>query len=126
MAATVRPLVRWRVSAFDPLSFVSFLDYPHDLLAREWLKHISLFAGRLEELIEDHLANFLQVVSDFDVEHEDVVMRMFVLNLEGEARAWYVFFLDPSIDGWDSFEEQFTMRWENTRHFLLMHSFFNY
>jgi hypothetical protein len=99
MDATVRPIVRWRFSAFDPLSFVAFPDYPHDLPAHKWLKHIPLFSGRLGGSVEDHLAKFLQVVGDFNVEHEDVVMRMFVSTLEWEARAWYKSFPDASIDG---------------------------
>jgi hypothetical protein len=52
-------------------------------------------------------------LDDFEVEHEDVVMRMFVLTLEGEARTWYKSLLDASIDGWDSFQENFTERWVN-------------
>jgi hypothetical protein len=72
MAADVRPPVRWRFSTFDPLSLDAFPDYPHDLPTHKWLKRTSLFAGRLEESVEEHLAKFLQVVSDFDAEHEDV------------------------------------------------------
>jgi hypothetical protein len=58
MDATVRPSVKWRFSSFDPLSFAAFPDYPHDLPAHKWLKRIPLFARRLRELIEDHLAHF--------------------------------------------------------------------
>jgi hypothetical protein len=83
--AIVKPLVRWRFSTFDPLSFAEFSDYPHDLPAHKWLKSIPLFAGQSGESVEEHLDKCLQVVSDFEVEHEDVVMRMFVSPLEGEA-----------------------------------------
>jgi hypothetical protein len=105
MDAAVRPPVRWRFSAFDPLSFVTFPYYPHDLPARKCLKRIPLFAGRLGESVKDHLAKFLQVVGDFNVENEDVVMRMFVSTLKWEARACYKSLPDASIDGWDSFQE---------------------
>jgi hypothetical protein len=71
MDAVVTPLVRWRFSAFYPLSFVAFPDYPHDFPARKWLKHIPFFAGRLGESVKDHLDKFL-VVWEFNVEHEDV------------------------------------------------------
>jgi hypothetical protein len=60
------------LSLLDPLSFVAFPNYPHDLPAHKWLKHIPLFVGRLGGSIEDHLSIFLQVVGNFDVEHEDV------------------------------------------------------
>ena len=99
MDAAAKPSVRWRFFVFDPLRFVAFLDYPYELPAHKWRKCIPLFARRLGESNEDHLAKFLQVVDDFDVENEDVVMRMFVSTLEGEALAWYKFLPDASIDG---------------------------
>jgi hypothetical protein len=113
MAAVVRPPVRWRFSAFDPLSFVAFLDYPHDLPTRKWLKCLPLFARRSGESVEDHLAALSKSLDDFEVEHEDVAMMMFVSTLEGEARRWYKSLLVASIHGWDSFQDKFTERWAN-------------
>jgi hypothetical protein len=59
MVVVVRPPVRWRFSAFDPLSFVAFPNYSHDLPARKWLKCLPLSIGRSRESIEDHLDAFL-------------------------------------------------------------------
>jgi hypothetical protein len=84
-----------------------------------------LFAGRSGLSIEDHLAKFLQVVGDFDVEHEDVVMRMFVLTLEEEARAWYKSLPNDFINGWDSFQDKFTERWENTQDIFFLYTVFS-
>jgi hypothetical protein len=72
MDASMTSPVRWRFSAFDPLSFVAFPDYPHDLPERKWLKHIPLSARRLGESVKDHLDNFFKVVWEFNVEHEVV------------------------------------------------------
>jgi hypothetical protein len=83
------------------------------LPAHKWLKCLPLFAGRLGESIEDHLAAFSKLLDDFEVEHKDVVMRMFVSTLEGEAQTWYGSLPDVSIDGWDSFQDNFTKRWVN-------------
>jgi hypothetical protein len=82
MDATMRPIGRWRFSAFDPLSFVAFPHYPHDFPARKWLKRIPLFSRRFGESVNDHLDKYVQVVWDFNFEHEDVVMRMFVSTLK--------------------------------------------
>jgi hypothetical protein len=60
------------------MSFVAFPDYPHDFPVRKYLKCLSLFAGRLGESIEDHLDAFSKLLDDFEVENEDVAMRMFV------------------------------------------------
>jgi hypothetical protein len=114
---------RYRFSAYDPLSFVAFPDYPHDLPAGKYLKRLPRFTGKLGVSTEDHLADFLQVVDDFDVEHEDVVMRMFVPTLEGEARAWYKSLPDASIDGWDSFQEKFIERWSDKQDNLAVYKF---
>jgi hypothetical protein len=115
MTAIVKRPVRWRFFAFDPLSFVAFPDYPHELCTRKWLKCLPLIVGRSGESIEDHLVVFSKLLDDFEVEHEDVAMRMFVLTLEGEAQTWYKSLLDASIDGWDSFQEKFTERWADKR-----------
>jgi hypothetical protein len=94
MDAIVKPPIRWRISSFYPQSFVAFPDYPHDLPAHKWLKRIPLIARRLEESVEDHLAKFLQVVGDFDVEHEDVCV-----SPRGGAQVWYKSLPNASIDG---------------------------
>jgi hypothetical protein len=125
MDAPVRPILRWIFSSFYPLSFDAFIDYPHKLPARKWLKWIPLFSGRLGELFNDHFDKFLQVVWDFNVEHEDVVMRMFVSTLEWEARAWYKYLTDASIDGWDSFQDKFTKKWENTQDIFVLCTIFS-
>jgi hypothetical protein len=71
------------------------------------------------------LDNFFQVVGDFDVEHEDVVMMMFVSALEGKARAWYKYLPDTSIDGLNYFQEKFTKRWANTHDIFLFCTIFS-
>ena len=53
-------------------------------------------------------------------------MRMFVSTLKGEARAWYKSLLDASIDGWDSFQENFTEIWADKQdNFFLLKAFDN-
>jgi hypothetical protein len=112
MAAAVRPRVGYRFSTYDPLSFVAFPDYPHDLPAGKYLKRFPRFTGKLGVSTEDHLDEFFRVMEDFDVEHEDVVMRMFVPTLK-EAQAWNKSLPKASIDGWDSFQEKFIERWSD-------------
>jgi hypothetical protein len=69
---------RYRFSAYDQLSFVTFPNYPHDLPTRKYLKRLPQFTSKLGVSTEDHLTEFLRVLEDFDVEHEGVVMMMFV------------------------------------------------
>jgi hypothetical protein len=72
-----------------------------------------LFAGKFGVSIEDHLTDFLKVMDDCDVEHEDVVMRMFVQILKGDGQACYKLLPAGSIDGWDVFQDKFTERWDD-------------
>jgi hypothetical protein len=92
-------IVRFKFSAYDPLIFVAFPNHHHDLPVGEYRKHLPLFAGKFGVSIEDHLADFLKVVDDCEVEHEDVAMRMFVQTLKGDALTWYKFLPDAFIDG---------------------------
>jgi hypothetical protein len=103
--------VRFTLTVYAPLSFVAIPNHPHDLPTGEYHKRLPKFAGNYGVSVEDHLTDFLKVVDDCEVEYEDVVMRMFVQTLEGDARIWYKSLPDASIDGWDSFQEKFTERW---------------
>jgi hypothetical protein len=69
------------------------------------------FAGNNVVTVEDHLNAFLKFVDDLEIEHEDVVMKMFMQTLEGDTRAWYKALPVGSINGWDSFQRKFTERW---------------
>jgi hypothetical protein len=51
--------------------------------------------------IEDKLNAFFKFVNDLEIEHKDVVMKMFVKTLEGDVLAWYKAFPTGSINGWD-------------------------
>jgi hypothetical protein len=82
MVGIVRPQERFRLSVYDPISFVAFPSYQHDLPAYGYHKRLPLFAGKFGVSTEDHLVDFLKVVDDCD----DMVMRMFVQTLEGDAR----------------------------------------
>jgi hypothetical protein len=71
------------------------------------------FSGSNVITIKDHLNAFLKFVDNMEIEHEDVVMKMFLQTLEGDAQAWYKALQEGSINGWDSFQTKFTERWAN-------------
>jgi hypothetical protein len=48
-----------------------------------------------------------------------------VSTLEWEARAWYTSLSDASIDGWDSFQDKFIERWENTHDIFFLCTIFS-
>jgi len=107
MAADVRPRVGYRFFAYDPLSFVAFPDYPKDLPTGKYLKRLPRFTGKMGVSVEDHFVDFLQLVDDFDVEHEDVCTDPRGGDM---SIAWYKSLSDASNDGWDSFQGKFIKR----------------
>ena len=50
-----------------------------------------------------------------NVEHLDVVMRLFVQSLEGEARKWFKGLPNGSINNWEDLENRFTQIWGENR-----------
>ena len=53
-------------------------------------------------------------MGDYEIDHEDVYMKLFIQTLEGDAREWFSFLLVSSISSWSelhaAFMEQFGER----------------
>ena len=55
----------------------------------------------------DHLQSFFLVLEALEVEHEDVVCRIFPHTLKGKTSSWYFGLQANSITDWDTFERMF-------------------
>ena len=53
---------------------------------------------------EDHLRSFLDMMSDYEVEAEDVIMNLFVQSLIEDAREWFKRLSKLSIVDWKDIE----------------------
>ena len=58
---------------------------------------------------------FCTFAKNLNVEHLDVVMRLFVQSLNGEAIKWFKSLPNGPINNWDELETQFTQRWGEKR-----------
>ena len=56
---------------------------------------------------EKHLRSFNDMLIDYEVEHEDVVMKLFVHSLTEDARDWFRRLSNDSICSWDDLEKNF-------------------
>ena len=75
---------------FAPLNFSTVLGFPHPIPhISEWGDFLSVFIERKEENPTQHLVMFHQCMDQLDIHHEDVLMKMFMYSLEGDARGWY-------------------------------------
>ena len=52
-------------------------------------KLLPKFNPEFKEPLEDHVKKFMLGVRFLDVEHEDVVCRVFLYTFEGKASTWY-------------------------------------
>ena len=65
------------------------------------------FNPELKEPAEDHVKKFMLAVRLLDVEHEDVVCRLFPYTFEGKASTWYFSLTTGSITNWNEFKLDF-------------------
>jgi hypothetical protein len=81
----VGKVVRFSLTVYALLDLTPIQGQPHALPTGEYRDRLPKFAGNNAITVEDHLNAFLKFVDDLEVEHEDVVMKMFVQTLEGDA-----------------------------------------
>jgi hypothetical protein len=64
---------------------------------------------------EYHINNFYLAIHLLDVQHEDVVCRLFPYTFENKASTWYYNLLVRSIRSWDNFEKYFISKFEDEK-----------
>ena len=62
---------------------------------------------------EDDLQNIYLDLNLLNVDHEDVVCRLFHYTFEPKASSWYFSLKANSIVNWDSFEKEFLRKFGN-------------
>ena len=64
-------------------------------------KHLDKILPKLnpdnKEPAENHIDKFILVVQTMNVQHEDVLCRLFPLKFEGKAPTWYFYLVQGSI-----------------------------
>jgi hypothetical protein len=84
----------------------------------DYMKYFPGFNGEGGVTIEENLSSFYSFAYNFNVEHADVWMRLFVQSLDGEARKWFRSFPPNSIAGIEALDETFLRHWGNKKDFL--------
>jgi hypothetical protein len=83
---------------FAPLNFVDIDSFPNVVPAMDiWGDYLPRFRERKEDNPSDHLIRFHQCMAQLNIHQEDVLMKMFVYSLEGDAHEWYRSFPPSSI-----------------------------
>jgi len=79
--------VQYRIKekTFKPLKFPSILH----LYPPKFLEFLHLFIGEDHITCEKHLEAFHNFIDNFEIMHEDVVMRLFSKSLVGDVALWF-------------------------------------
>ena len=65
--------------------------------------------------VDDHLQSFYLDLEGLQVEHEDVVYRLFPRTLKFKAVSWYFALQENSIPNWNTFERLFRNKYGTQR-----------
>jgi hypothetical protein len=84
----------------------------------DYMKYFPRFNGEGEVTVEEHLNSFYSFADNFNVEHADVWMRLFVQSLDGEARKWFKSLPPNSIVDIDALDDTFLRHWGDKKDYL--------
>jgi hypothetical protein len=83
----------------------------------DYMRYLPRFNGDGSVAAKEHLSLFYSFADNFNVEHVDVWMRLFVQNLSGEARKWFRSLPANSITDIVALDEAFLNRWADKKDF---------
>jgi hypothetical protein len=109
---------------FAPLDFLTIPGFPHPIPSIDiWGDHLPIFAEKKEDNPLDHLIRFHQCMVQLNIHDEDVLMKMFMYSLEGDAHEWYKSLPSSSIPFLKEFHTTFHHHCERffSQEFLLEH-----
>lgn len=98
---------------YKPFSFNGIQGFPNSVptKVREYLPK---FTGKGSKSARRHLQEFYDLMGDFEINQEDILMKFFVQSLKEDARVWFSYLPLCSIFSWDelklAFMEQFGER----------------
>jgi hypothetical protein len=84
----------------------------------DYMRYFPIFNGDGGVIAEENLSSFYSFADNFNVEHADVWMRLFVQSLDGEARKWFRSFPPNSIVDIVALDDAFIKHWEDKKDFL--------
>lgn len=101
------------IDRYKAISFDNICGYPN-VMPPKIRDKIPKFSGEKSESANEYLQEFVDVIGEYEIDFEDVVMRLFVQSLKGDERDWFSFLPIASIHCWnelkDAFLEQFGSR----------------
>ena len=79
----------------------------HAFPATDYMKYLPRYNEEGEFTTEEHLVAFYSFANNFNIDYEDVWMRLFVQSLDGEVRKWFICLPPTSIADIEVLDEDF-------------------
>jgi hypothetical protein len=98
---------RIRREIFRPLK-LPFVLHSYPLIFFEYLP---IFKGEDYVVAKRHMESFENFIDDFEIMHEDVVIRLFCKFLCGDVAFWFKKLKADSISSWVDFRHIFMRHW---------------
>jgi hypothetical protein len=93
---------------FSPFNFSSVPGFPNVVPTMdEWGDFLPIFRERKEDNPTEHLREFHELMHQWEINHEDVLLNMFMFSLEGDDREWYHSLPPASISSLEQFHATF-------------------
>lgn len=77
---------RWRTSRYKSFDFTQW--NPLNQLPNKMEKYLPIFKGNNIVIREEHIKLFIQALYILNVEHEDVVLKIFYHSMSKDAKEW--------------------------------------
>jgi hypothetical protein len=99
---------------FDPFYFSYVPIFPNVVPTMdEWGDFFPTFKEHRNDNPAEHLLEFHELMHQWGIHHEDVLRKMFMYSLEGDARKWYQSLPPASISSLEQFHVAFNMHCQN-------------
>jgi hypothetical protein len=94
---------------FAPFNFSAIPGFPNVVPSMdEWGDYLPIFGKCEEDNPAQHLSEFHELMRQWEIHHEDVLLKMFMFSLAGDARKWYHSLPPASISSLHGFHAAFT------------------
>jgi hypothetical protein len=94
---------------FAPFNFSAIPGFPNAVPSpNEWGDYLPIFGKREKDNPAQHLSEFHELMHQWEIHHEDVLLKMFMFSLAGDARKWYHSLPPASISSLSEFHAAFT------------------
>jgi hypothetical protein len=93
---------------FSPFNFSVVPSFPNVVpTVDEWVDFLPIFKEHKDDSPAKHLCEFHELMHQWEIHHEDVLLKMFMFSLAGDAREWYHSLPPASISSLEEFHAAF-------------------